>query len=82
MSKIIAVLGGGDWNDASVDHLILLGNVDLEKEKQRHEKWCREVYIPNLNAGRRPAYYNFTEWLVKEGLARKTTEDELIEIYE
>ncbi len=78
MSRVIAVLGGGDWYDASVNHLVLIGDVDLEAEKERHEKWLKEEYSPKQAKGRNPKYYTFPEWLVKEGLAREATEDEVL----
>lgn len=77
--KIVAVLGGGDWFDASVDHLILLGEVDLYKEKIRWLEWYNKEYAVELMAGKKPDYYTFIEMLIKQGLARRCTKDEVVE---
>lgn len=81
--KIIAVMSGGDWSDASVDHLVLLvDDVDLKIEKQSHKNWYELEYLPRLKAGGNPIYHTFTEWLIKKGIARKVKKNELEEILE
>ena len=79
MKKIITILSGRDWYDASVEHIVLLKDIDLEKEKQKRGKWYNNEYCPKLKAGKKPQHFTFTEWLIDKGLARKTTDDELEE---
>lgn len=75
-------MGGGDWSDASVNHLILLKDINLEDEKKLRDEWYEKEYLPALRSDKNPEYYTFPEWLVKKGLARETTEDEVSEFYE
>jgi hypothetical protein len=80
MKKIIAIESGGDWTDASCEHIVLLKEVNLDKEKRKHEIWYEKIYLPALKRDANPKYFSFTEWLIEGGLARKTEDDEL-EIY-
>lgn len=78
--KIYAILGGGDWYDASVKHLILPEGMDLKTEQKLYEQWYREVYAmdvrsnPSTTAGVK--YMDFEEFLISKG-AREPTNDEL-----
>lgn len=70
MKKVVAILGGGDWADASVSHLIKL--VDRETGDLQREY---------MDAG---DYHGtgswFDKWLVEKGYCREPEDDEL-EIY-
>lgn len=72
-TKLIAVLGGGDWADASVDHLVIPENVDIENEKNKRQKWYNEEYRRGME------YYSFPEWLIKFCGARRANENEITE---
>ena len=72
--KIWAILGGGDWFDASVDHLILPEGIDIEKEYEKHQDWYNNEYCPP--AIKKIEYMDFTDWLKRLG-AREPTKDEL-----
>jgi len=64
MSRIIAILGGGDWYDASVEHVEIPDNMDLEKERTAYQEWHRNVY----NLHRKPNnYQTFVEFLKSQG---------------
>lgn len=86
MPKITAILGGGDWADASVDHLILPENVGVEVEAQNWREWYQDVYYRPRN-GLRPKsknpikYITFVEWLKNLG-AVEPTKDQLEEFSE
>ncbi len=69
--KIWAIMGGGDWADASVEHLILPDGIDIEAEHKNHLWWYYNEYFPEMKN-----YLNFTDWLKKLG-AKEPTRDEL-----
>ena len=71
--KLVAIMGGGDWTDASVFHLVIPVGVNLEEEKAKRGKWYREEYCPALRANQRPIYSTFSEWLIKNCGAKKAT---------
>ena len=74
--KIIAICGGGDWADASVEHLILPDDLDLDKEQTAHRTWYRDEYSPDTRSGKNLEYFSLVDWLKQRG-AREPTEDEL-----
>jgi len=70
--NLYAICGGGDWNDASVEHLILPDGLDIDEEKIKWRTWYREKY-----AGKKGVeYIFFIDWLLKAG-ARVPTEEEV-----
>ena len=93
MTKIYAIIAGGDWADASVDFVVGEDGFDLEKEKQAHaeydrarDKEIRELHNRNMfyirqdGDGVRP-YINLRDWLLSHG-GRKPSKDEIIEVRE
>ena len=63
--RIVLILGGGDWADASVDDLIVAEDLDLEKEKEKYDKWYKEVYCSTgVNHQHGVKYQDFPEWLI------------------
>ena len=74
--KVIAIFGGGDWYDASVDHLVLPEGMNLQEELKKHKEWVRNEY----RSGKAP-YKDFFTHLKEKG-ARDPNEDELEIIYE
>lgn len=81
MAKIYAICCGGDWADASVDHLILPDGMDIEKESELREKWLREEYHPKTRKDDQPQYKSLTDWLKGKGACEPTL-DELEEFWE
>jgi len=75
--RIYAILGGGDWADASVDHVVLDKDVDLEKMAREWHDWYQRIYIPALRAGESLAYLDLADWLLENG-GRETDVDELM----
>lgn len=43
MTKIVAILGGGDWADASVEHIEVPNGMDLEVERNTYREWLRNT---------------------------------------
>lgn len=85
--RLVAILGGGDWADASVDHMALPDGMDPEAMRAKYEDWYRNSYCagpsdPNRGLLQPPScrYMTFPEFLISRG-ARYTTEAEL-EVYE
>lgn len=81
-TRTVAIMSGGDWNDASVYFLDVPADLDLDKAYEAYNQWYNEVYRPQLP--RRPLgeplkipYKTFTEWLKEIYLA----EDADIEEY-
>jgi hypothetical protein len=79
--KLIALLGGGDWADASVEHVIIPTSMNLEAEKANYEKWYTEVYCPALQRRENPDYVQFCQWLIERG-ARLATENDVTEFWD
>ena len=78
-TKRYAIMSGGDWIDASCEHLLIPESIDVEKENLAHEEWYRNVYVPELRADKKPEYLTFTDWLKNKGA---TTDEEVIEFFE
>lgn len=81
MERIVAIMGGGDWVDASVEHLVVPSDLDLGAEFRAYNKWYHRKYCPVLRTDNRIPYLSFTEWLIKRG-ARRTTDNEVLELWE
>lgn len=86
MNKIIAIMGGGDWADASVAHLVIPDGMNLDKEHDAYREWYQNKYLPALRRSRdvvhlKVKYITFANWLIKHG-ARQTTEEEVLEFWE
>ena len=76
MAKITAIHGGGDWNDASVNYLILPDGMEFEEELKLWEDWYTKEYCAALRAGERPTYTYIVDWLKNKG-AIEPSEDQL-----
>ncbi len=63
--KKVSIESGGDWNDASYDLLDIPTAVDLDKEKEKHDLWYKNEYVPHLKTETQIPYLDFTEWLIK-----------------
>lgn len=70
--KITAFFGGGDWYDASVDHLVLPDGLDLNAERQRYKTWYDDEYCKIDSQ-----YLSFVGWLESRCGARRPTDEEL-----
>ena len=70
--KVIAIMGGGDWTDASVEHLVIPGNMDID---QAYNDYNVDIHRPGAR------WVSFAEWLMQHG-ARDTADDEVFEFWE
>lgn len=73
--KMIAIKGGGEWNDASVDHIVGPLDLNLENANKEYRKWYEEIYLPTRTA--KTQYLDFASWLIKNKKCRYVTENEL-----
>jgi hypothetical protein len=77
--RIVAILGGGDWADASVDHLVIPEGMKLAEMKAIYDDWYQSEYLPMRPD--QPKFISFTEYLKQQG-ARSTTSEEVEEFQE
>ena len=78
MKKIWAICGGGDWNDASVEHVILPDGMDIAEERKNHKQALSRYHhlmIAEIWPG------NFVEYLISKG-AVVPPEEQLEEYWE
>ncbi|MDD5007268.1 MAG: hypothetical protein PHC68_02560 [Syntrophorhabdaceae bacterium] len=75
--RIVAMMSGGDWADASVEHIVISSSVDLDKVKEEYEDELHE-------AKKHPhyIYVSFIDWLKKKYDARDTTPEEVEEYWD
>ena len=69
--RLVALLGG-DWYDASVDHLLIPDGMDLKKEMEAWKEWVQKVYG---QPGSDVPYIFFPDWLVQHGAQKATSEE-------
>lgn len=69
-------MGGGDWYDASVDHLEVQDSVDLDAEKELWWAWYHKEYRPKLNTPEQIEMVDFVDWLINKGVATRTNKVE------
>ena len=74
--KMLAVISGGDWADASCDHLVVPNCYSVSEEKKKYDAWYK-TYTPK-NSANNP-FVTFSEWMLAHG-ARYPTEEELEEV--
>jgi hypothetical protein len=72
-TKLVAILSGGDWTDASVDHINIPSDCDLNKSLVEYNKWYRNIYVEIGGI----EYLTFTDWLVKNKNAKYATSNEI-----
>lgn len=90
----LAILGGRDWVDASVDFVNVPDGFDLDKARSAYKAFAEENGAktrawykrnPNWNKGEKnpndpyPSYKTFVEWLLEFGGA---SESDVIQIWE
>lgn len=78
---LLAVMGGGDWADASVDHVVAPDGLDVDEARKRYDAWYRDEYVPRSRSGDQPKFFSFPEWLVARERCRKATEADVIEVW-
>lgn len=62
--RIVAILDGGDWTDASCEHLVVPEGVDLVAAAAAWRCWYEETYLAKNGPATVPVpYMSFTDWL-------------------
>ena len=56
-------MGGGDWADASVEHIEIDDNISLDKCKEDWRVWYNNEYLPEYRADKKPKFYTFVDFL-------------------
>lgn len=79
--KIIAICSGGDWADASVEHLILPKGVSLDEEYADYQDWYQNEFMVRRCNGENVEYMSLVDWLRKHG-ATEPPDDKLEIIFE
>lgn len=75
----IAIMGGGDWADASCDLLNLPDDIDITLAEEQYRKWKKENWSPGNYTGYKGRYLNFAEWL---RIFEDATDSDVIEVWE
>jgi hypothetical protein len=75
--KITAIMGGGDWNDAGVDFVIIPPGPSIEELHTKYKEWQE-----GWRAGTEKKFYTFVEWLKEFAGTTEPTEDQLEEYWE
>lgn len=76
--KLVALLSGGDWTDASVTFLKVPSTMCLAEEKAKYDLWYQEQYCKTLRTRFCATFMSFTDWLRKAGAV--DTDDSDLEI--
>ena len=79
--RLVAIMGGGDWYDASVEHLVISDDVILDLEYKLYNAWYDEEYCVALRGQNRIEFMTLSQWLTKKG-AKEPEESDLIEFWE
>jgi len=72
--RLIAILSGSDWYDASVEHIEIPDKMNLENEYTAYIKWLRTDYHSNTKT----KHQSFTDFLKSRG----ATDTDKVEIFE
>ena len=77
---LLAILGGGDWADASVDHLVASDGFDVKAAYDEYKTWYKTEYCSAYIASspaNRPQYFSFEGWLLENAACRPAEDDEI-----
>ena len=77
-SHLCAVISGGDWYDASVDHIVLPESCDIEAARLERESWYENEYRPKLGTENHIEYLSLSDWLIEKCGGRYATDDDLL----
>ena len=77
MTRLVALYSGGDWNDASVDHVVVKKGLNLTQEYEQYRTWLNRDYKP----GSVP-FVTFKEWLIDRHKAREAGKKEIEDFWE
>ncbi len=74
-TPLVAILGGGDWADASVDFLRVPLSVDLQKEYDKYQDYDAHRFDADGNRVKDVPYMSFDEWLIKKAGSEKAGQE-------
>jgi hypothetical protein len=75
--RIVAMMSGGDWEDASVEHIVISPEINLDRAKEEYDDWMRRTSCsPHYD------YVSFIDWLKLKHGARDTTPEEVEEYWD
>ena len=82
-TKVVAILSGGDWYDASVDHVVVPPGLNLDAAKSKWNAWHHDVYYPEMETARSlgsklPEYFTFPKYLIEFCGARDAGDDDVL----
>ena len=80
--KITAIMSGWDWNDASIDFLVLPEGSDTEALNLEYRQWYRRWDATHGPARTREGYRTFVDWLKAKKGAVKPSAEVLEEFWE
>ncbi len=63
--RLVAIYGGGDWADASVEHLLVPADMDLERERTAYID--RDRSLDRERASHPGGCFSFSAWLKRRG---------------
>lgn len=63
MTQRVAIMGGGDWVDASVDLVNLPESVNLTEADSEYQQWKKENWSNGNYTGYEGKFLGFAEWL-------------------
>lgn len=76
MAKRLAIMGGGDWADASICLLNLPDDVDVDKAEAEYRTWKSENWTTGNYVGHEGRFLNFADWL---RVFKNATDSDVIE---
>ena len=76
--KITAIMGGGDWADASVQFVVLPEGKDIKSLHVEYDEWLKGYRL----ALERSEFYTFPEWLKEFAGATVPPDDQLEVVWE
>lgn len=64
--KTVALLGGGDWNDASVEILDIPDDMDIDEVRKEWQEWYNTVYRPSHSRDK-VEYKDLIDLMIEKG---------------
>ena len=64
----VAIMDGGDWNDASCYHLAIPDDMNIDEQKKAYREWKKTYKVGD-------EFFTFTLWLRKHGAVDSDVEE-------
>ena len=72
--KTVALLGGGDWTDASVDLLVIPDDMDVLEMQRQWDLWYVDEYLPSFGYNT-IKFKSLAEFMLEKGAKRSDIEE-------